>query len=150
VAVYRCYYLDSADHIASADVIHCDTDAQAQSRADVLLAASGYPGIEVWDRSQVVYRARKSDAPSRAMAVLTPKLSDDPRDKLRAALNRAYPGTDDDRGRAYRTACRQWFEQLSEDERWATVTTTVAYEKGQHDKAAEIASQLPPAPRFPP
>ena len=66
VSVYRCYYLDSADHIASADVIHCDTDAQARSRADVLLAASGYPGIEVWDRSQVVYRARKSDAPSRA------------------------------------------------------------------------------------
>jgi hypothetical protein len=35
VAVYRCYYLDSADRIASTDVIHCDTDAQARSRADI-------------------------------------------------------------------------------------------------------------------
>ena len=63
MAVYRCYYLDSADRIASTDVIHCDTDAQARSRADILLAASGYPSIEVWDRAQMVYRARKTDAP---------------------------------------------------------------------------------------
>jgi hypothetical protein len=76
-------------------------------------------------------------------------LSDDPRDKLRAALNRAYPDADDDLGRAYRIACEQWFAQLSEDERWATVSATVAYEKGHKDKAVEIASQLPPAPRFP-
>jgi hypothetical protein len=47
------------------DVIHCDTDADARSRADALLAASGYAGIEVWDRIQVVYRARKTDAPTK-------------------------------------------------------------------------------------
>ena len=64
MSVYRCYYLDSAGHIASTDVIHCDTDAQARSRADVLLAASGYSCIEVWDRDQVVYRARKTDTPT--------------------------------------------------------------------------------------
>ena len=80
---------------------------------------------------------------------MTANLSDDPRDKLRAAINRAYPQVDDDLGRAYGAACEQWFAQLSEDERWATVSATVAYEKGQKDKAAEIASQLPPAPRFP-
>ena len=60
VAVYRCYYMDSSNHIASTDVIHCDSDAQARSRADVLLAASGYPTVEVWDRSQIVYRAQKA------------------------------------------------------------------------------------------
>ena len=64
VAVYRCYYLDSADRVTSADVIYCDTDAHARSRADALLAASGHPGIEVWDRHVVVYRARKTDAPT--------------------------------------------------------------------------------------
>jgi len=80
---------------------------------------------------------------------MTAEMSDDPRDKLRAALNHAYPGTDDDLGRPYRAACQHWFVQLSEDERWATVSATVAYEKGLKDKAVEIASQLPPAPKCP-
>jgi hypothetical protein len=80
---------------------------------------------------------------------MTAEMSDDPRDKLRAALNHAYPGTDDDLGRPYRAACQHWFDQLTEDERWATVSATVAYEKGRKDKAVEIASQLPPAPKCP-
>ena len=41
LTVYRFYYLDSADRIAAADVIYCDADAEAQARADSLLAASG-------------------------------------------------------------------------------------------------------------
>jgi hypothetical protein len=80
---------------------------------------------------------------------MTAEMSDDPRDKLRAALNHAYPGTDDDLGRPYRAACQHWFDQLTEDERWATVSATVAYEKGQKDQAVEIASQLPRAPKCP-
>ena len=66
MAVYRLYYLDSADRVAAVDVIHCGTEAEARSRADKLLAASNHHGIEVWDRSQVVYRARKTDTPPRA------------------------------------------------------------------------------------
>ena len=78
---------------------------------------------------------------------MTAEMSEDPRDKLRAALNHAYPGTDDDLGRPYRAACQHWFDQLTEDKRWATVSATV--EKGLKDKAVEIASQLPPAPKCP-
>jgi hypothetical protein len=63
VPIYRFYYLDSADRVAATEVIHCATDAQAQARADRLLAATDHPGIEVWDRSQVVYRVLKTDAP---------------------------------------------------------------------------------------
>jgi hypothetical protein len=63
VPVYRFYYLDSADRVAATEVIHCDTDAQAQARADRLLAATDHSGIEVWDRSQVVYHVRKIDVP---------------------------------------------------------------------------------------
>jgi hypothetical protein len=67
VAVYRFYYQDAADRVAAAEVFHCDTDVDAQARADRLLAGSAYPGIEVWDRMQIVYRARKSAAaPDRA------------------------------------------------------------------------------------
>jgi hypothetical protein len=60
VAVYRFYYLDPDDRIKSADVFHCDSDAEARARADQLLAASQYAGVDVWDRTQIVYRARKA------------------------------------------------------------------------------------------
>jgi hypothetical protein len=59
---YRYYFLDSADHIADFHLIECETDRQAQTRADRLLAACGYPGIEVWDCDRRVYRARKTEA----------------------------------------------------------------------------------------
>jgi hypothetical protein len=62
----RCYYLDSADRVTSTDVIACETDAQAQARADILLIASDYSGIEVWDRDRKVYRTRKADLPPQA------------------------------------------------------------------------------------
>ena len=39
VPSYRCYFLDSADHVAGTEFIACATDAQAQARADRLLAA---------------------------------------------------------------------------------------------------------------
>jgi hypothetical protein len=61
MSIYRFYYLGSADRVVAADVFHCDTDVEARSRADALLAASGYAGIEVWDRDQIVYRARKTN-----------------------------------------------------------------------------------------
>jgi len=76
-------------------------------------------------------------------------LSDDPVDKVQAALQHAYPAADDDLGPAYRSAYEHWFAQLTEGERWITVTVTVAYEKGRQDEAEKIAAQLPPAPRFP-
>ena len=60
---YRCFFLDSAGRIFGRDdLIECATDTQAQARADVLLAANGCPGIEVWDCERKVYSARKTDA----------------------------------------------------------------------------------------
>ena len=80
---------------------------------------------------------------------MTAKLSDDPRDKLNAALQHAYPDADDNLSAAYRAACEQWFAQLTEGERWILLTATVIYEKGDADRAAKIASRLPPAPVLP-
>ena len=57
---YRCYYLDSADHVAATHLIECATDSQARARADILLPACGYPGIEVWDRGRRVYRVQRT------------------------------------------------------------------------------------------
>jgi hypothetical protein len=59
---YRYCFLDSADRVAEFHVIACESDSQAQTRADRLLAACGYPSIVVWDRGRTVYCARKGDA----------------------------------------------------------------------------------------
>jgi hypothetical protein len=80
---------------------------------------------------------------------MTAKLSDDPADKLHAALNHAYPDADGDLGRAYRTACEHWFAQLTEGERWRLATVLAAYERGAKADAQQLASVLPPAPVFP-
>jgi hypothetical protein len=56
---YRYCFLDSADCVAEFHVIASDTDSQAQKRADRLLAAFGYPTIEVWDRGRRVYWREK-------------------------------------------------------------------------------------------
>jgi len=58
---YRYCFLDSADRVAEFHVIAGGTDGEAQTRADRLLAACAYPGIDVWDRGRHVYRARKPD-----------------------------------------------------------------------------------------
>jgi hypothetical protein len=59
---YRCFFLNSAGHIFADDSIECDTDTQAQARADILLCTRGSPAIEVWDCERQVYSARKTDA----------------------------------------------------------------------------------------
>jgi hypothetical protein len=61
VPSYRICFLNSGDHIASADVIECDTDGQAQARASLLVHYCGYPGIEVWERDRIVCRVRKAN-----------------------------------------------------------------------------------------
>ena len=51
---YRVYFLDSGDHVASTDLIVCDTDAEAQARAHLLVLYCGYPSLEVWDHDRMV------------------------------------------------------------------------------------------------
>jgi hypothetical protein len=76
-------------------------------------------------------------------------LSDDPRDKLQAALNHAYPDIGNDLGQPYRTACQHWFDRLTEGERWRLAMVLAAYERGAEADAEQLASALPPAPKFP-
>jgi hypothetical protein len=56
---FRFCFLDSTDCVADFHLIQCETDSQAKTRADRLLAAYGYLSIEVWDRGRRVYRAQK-------------------------------------------------------------------------------------------
>ena len=59
---YRYCFLDCDDRVAEFHVIEGEDDGQAQIRADRLLAACGYPGIEVWEYGRRAYCARKADA----------------------------------------------------------------------------------------
>jgi hypothetical protein len=61
---YRYCFLDSADRVAEFHVIASETDDEAQTHADRLLAACDYPSIEVWDHSRMVCRVRKADGPA--------------------------------------------------------------------------------------
>ena len=61
---YSCYFLDAADHVTHFNLIECEADPQAQVRADRKLAASRYPGIELWDCERRVYRAQKVANPA--------------------------------------------------------------------------------------
>ena len=76
-------------------------------------------------------------------------LSDAAADKLQAALNHAAANPADDLGAEYRDACAAWFARLSEGERWRLATVLAAHERGAEADAEQLASQLPPAPRFP-
>jgi hypothetical protein len=82
-----------------------------------------------------------------------PSLSDDPRDKLMAALNWATGkwrrGPDYQRAPMYFDACYEWHRGLSADD-LETVLTLADVMASAHKGAAEsIAASLPPAPRCP-
>jgi hypothetical protein len=82
-----------------------------------------------------------------------PSLSNDPRDKLLAALNwptgKFRQGRDYEQAPMYFDACFEWFKALSAAEE-ETVFTLADVVGSAHKGAAEsIAAHLPPAPRCP-
>ena len=72
---YRCYILDADDHIVQAHDLECETDAQAGSTAEGLLARDPYHGsVEVWNATRRVMKlerdcgtASPADAPPAAV-----------------------------------------------------------------------------------
>jgi len=91
---------------------------------------------------------------ARTARTVKPSLSDDPADKLAAALN--YPiGGKWKRSAEYAKApmyfdmCLKWYQGLSADDH-ETVLTLADVMASAHKAAAEsIAASLPPAPRCP-
>jgi hypothetical protein len=81
-----------------------------------------------------------------------PSLSDDPRDKLLAALNcwcgMFKKGISYKRASMYFDACWEWFQALPEGGQETVLTLAVV--GSAHKGAAEsIVASLPPAPRCP-
>ena len=58
---YRCFFVDSANHIFANDLIECETEIEVPACADRLLAARGCHSIEVWDCAPMIYSARMTD-----------------------------------------------------------------------------------------
>jgi hypothetical protein len=53
---YRCYILNDAQRIASAENVWCTTDEDAKREAaDLLAANSQYRGIEIWNGTRRVH-----------------------------------------------------------------------------------------------
>jgi hypothetical protein len=80
-----------------------------------------------------------------AMAAI--ELSDDSRDKLRAAVNHDRPDPGDGLGADYRQAVAEWFAGLSERDRGCVGRAEETFYAGHESVAQEIASGLPPAPK---
>jgi hypothetical protein len=85
-----------------------------------------------------------------------PSMSDDPRDKLMAALNWACAKGDEayDHAPMYFDACREWYQNLTLDQ-IELVSTVITIYTGSPDAyggepvALDHAQDLPPAPRYP-
>ena len=57
---YRCYILDADDHIVQAHDLDCETDAEAESTAERLLARDPYHGaVEVWKATRRVLKLER-------------------------------------------------------------------------------------------
>jgi hypothetical protein len=62
VPIYRCYFLDGADHIVMAEMVTCKDDGMAEQRAQELLGrpdprgGRGHSAVEMWLGPRCVYR----------------------------------------------------------------------------------------------
>ena len=62
---YRCYILDADDHIVQAHDMTCDSDAQAGSTAEDLLARDPYHhAAEIWNAARRVMKLERDVAES--------------------------------------------------------------------------------------
>ena len=60
---YRCYILDAEDHIVQAHDLDCESDAQAESAAEDLLAQDPYHrSVEVWQATRRVAKLERTSS----------------------------------------------------------------------------------------
>ena len=71
---YRCYILDADDHIVQAHDLDCETDVQAGSTAEGLLAHDPYHGsVEVWNATRRVMKLERAAAQRRLQTCRLPQ-----------------------------------------------------------------------------
>ena len=70
-------------------------------------------------------------------------------DKLQAALNHDFAGSDQDLPPSYVGACRTWYAGLSGAGKRTAELARIAMAAGREGEAERYAAELPAAPRFP-
>jgi hypothetical protein len=63
VAQFRCYLLNQAGTITEAEVIECDTEAEAIARADALLQEREAAAVELWHLARRIHVAKRAMTP---------------------------------------------------------------------------------------
>lgn len=87
----------------------------------------------------------------RSPRTVNASLSDDPRDKLAAALSWSYGkhSMQYERAPMYFDACREWYERLSVADKELVLTLADVMASAHKGSAEGMAAALPPAPRCP-
>jgi hypothetical protein len=56
---YRCCFMGEAGEVVGVEVFSAADDSVACARADQVVARVGYPAVEVWDHTVMIYRAER-------------------------------------------------------------------------------------------
>jgi hypothetical protein len=76
-------------------------------------------------------------------------ISDQPADKLQAAINHNWDDPDRVFAASYIEACARWFDRLSRRQRNIAALAVSVFDDGSTTAAEKIAAALPPPPMFP-
>lgn len=56
---YRCCFMGEAGEVVGVEMFAADDESVARARADQIVARVGYPAVEVWDHTGMIYRAER-------------------------------------------------------------------------------------------
>lgn len=56
---YRCCFMGEAGEVVGVEMFVADDESVARARADQIVARVGYPAVEVWDHTGMIYRAER-------------------------------------------------------------------------------------------
>ena len=60
---YRCCFMGEAGEVVGVELFDADDESFARARADQVVARVGYPAVEVWDHTGMIYRAEREPKP---------------------------------------------------------------------------------------
>ena len=70
---YRCCFMAEAGEVVGVEMFDAPDESYARERADHVVARVGYPAVEVWDHTGMIYRSERP--PERAARVKVPRRS---------------------------------------------------------------------------
>jgi hypothetical protein len=56
---YRCCFMGEAGEVVGVEMFVANDESYARARADQIVDRVGYPAVEVWDHTGMIYRAER-------------------------------------------------------------------------------------------